>query len=169
MSASLKRSVWCSPGKTAGFRFASAARGGNGISGPVSRMSSLWNAQRCQIPKTVSAPTQYGERVRACAIYLHQYQLVPYQRVSEALHDLAGCSVSAGSIATWVTDCAERLEPFTAEVLAELQRSDVQHNDETGAFLNGVCIGCMSPVHLTLPDIFSIRSAGVPPWMPAEL
>jgi len=40
------------------------------------------------------APVQYGPKVRALAVYLHEYQLVPLARVSELLFDLCACEVS---------------------------------------------------------------------------
>ncbi len=88
-------------------------------------------------PASVTAPVQYGERVRAIAIYLHQYHRVPYARVAEALSDRLGCPVAAGSLVSWVAACAERLAPFEQEVKTVLLAEPVQHNDETGAFVNG--------------------------------
>jgi transposase len=38
-----------------------------------------------EFPKEVCAPVQYGPSVSARALYLHDYQLLPYQRTSEAM------------------------------------------------------------------------------------
>ncbi len=53
-----------------------------------------------RFPQAVKAPVQYGERVRAVATYLHQYQLLPFARTSEAMRDLFACSISPGTIHT---------------------------------------------------------------------
>jgi transposase len=34
-----------------------------------------------EFPQEVKTPAQYGPRLRACAVYLSQYQLLPYSRV----------------------------------------------------------------------------------------
>jgi transposase len=60
---------------------------------------------RCQgesrgtFPAEVSAPAQYGPGIRALAVYLHQYPLVPLQRTCEMLSELCGCLVSEGTLA----------------------------------------------------------------------
>ncbi|MFW0860286.1 MAG: DUF6444 domain-containing protein [Dehalococcoidia bacterium] len=43
---------------------------------------------RGEFPAGVSQPVQYGERVKGFAVYLNQYQLIPYQRVTETFEDL---------------------------------------------------------------------------------
>jgi hypothetical protein len=53
-------------------------------------------------PLGVEAPVQYGPNLRALAVYLHEYQLVPLTRVSELLSDLYACSVSEGTLMAWV-------------------------------------------------------------------
>ena len=49
-----------------------------------------------QFPETVGQPVQYGERIKALGVYLMNYQLLPYERTTEVLGDLFGCSMSAG-------------------------------------------------------------------------
>src|SRR5438045_4021566 len=49
-------------------------------------------------PTEVSAPAQYGPGVRALAVYLQQYQLVPSERTCEALCDLCGSEISEGTL-----------------------------------------------------------------------
>jgi transposase len=57
-------------------------------------------------PAEVSAPTPYGIHVRALAVYLHHAQFVPAQRTCEALAELCGCQLSAGTLARWVQQAA---------------------------------------------------------------
>ncbi len=66
---------------------------------------------RGTFPAAVGAPVQYGPRLRAVAVYLHAYQLVPYDRTAEALADLFGAPVSAGSLASWGSRPPRRWRP----------------------------------------------------------
>jgi transposase len=50
-----------------------------------------------QFPEEVKAAVQYGRGVRARAVYLVSYQLLPYRRASELLADFFSCPISAGS------------------------------------------------------------------------
>ena len=53
-------------------------------------------------PAGVEAPGKSGPNVRALAVYLHQYQLVPLGRTCEVLADLCDCQVSEGTLTVWV-------------------------------------------------------------------
>ena len=57
---------------------------------------------RGSFPAEVEAPVQYGPQIRALAVYLHEYQLVPLARVRELLAGLCACEVSEGTMLTWV-------------------------------------------------------------------
>lgn len=57
----------------------------------------------------VGAGVQYGPGVKARLLYLQQYQLLPYQRTSEAMRELCGCPLWAGTVANIVTECADKL------------------------------------------------------------
>jgi transposase len=98
---------------------------------------------RCQhvtrgtFPPEVSAPAQYGQGVRALAVYLNQYQLVPEARTCETMTDLLGCSLSDGTVARWVQEAAERLEPTVARIADLVAASRMQHADETGVRITG--------------------------------
>jgi len=70
----------------------------------------------------VEAPAQYGPNLRALAVYLHEYQLVPLARVGELLSDLYACSVSEGTLMTWIKLAAERLAPAMAQIADPLER-----------------------------------------------
>jgi transposase len=75
---------------------------------------------------------QYGPGVKARVLYLQQYQLLPYQRTSEAMRDLFGCRVSAGTVANIVRECAAGLVETELKIKRRLRRSPVIHADETG-------------------------------------
>jgi len=54
--------------------------------------------QRSTFPAGVTAAVQYGPGVSALAVYLTQYQLLPYQRTAEVFQELAGIAISPGSL-----------------------------------------------------------------------
>ncbi|MGH2485628.1 MAG: IS66 family transposase [Ktedonobacterales bacterium] len=88
-------------------------------------------------PAAVRGPTQYGPRVRALAVYLHHYQVVPQERTHEAVADLFGCSLSAGSVAQWVEQAGETLAPTVARLADLVAAGPHQHADETGLRIGG--------------------------------
>ena len=92
---------------------------------------------RGTFPAEVEAPVQYGPQMRALAVYLHEYQLVPLARVSELLADLCGCEVSEGTLLTWIQWAAEQLAPTVAQIADWLSVSALQHADETGLRIVG--------------------------------
>jgi transposase len=87
---------------------------------------------RGAFPPTATQPVQYGPRLKAVAVYLQQYQLLPFARTQELLATLFGCSLSEGTLATAAAVCAARLEPIEAAIKAALTRATVAHFDETG-------------------------------------
>jgi transposase len=92
---------------------------------------------RGTFPPEVHAPAQYGQGVRAWAVYLNQYHLLPEARTCEALTDLLGCMLSESTVAGWVQEAAERLEPTVAQIADLVAASPVQHADETGVRVEG--------------------------------
>ncbi len=92
---------------------------------------------RGSFPTGVEAPAQYGPQMRALAVYLHEYQLVPLARVSELLSDLYACEVSEGAVLRWVECAAERLAPVVSRIADWLSASSLQHADETGLRIAG--------------------------------
>jgi transposase len=88
-------------------------------------------------PDGVSAPAQYGPRVRALGLYLVAYQHLPYARAAELLGDWIGAPVSTGTLAAFIAQGAEDLEGFLEEIQARVIASPVVHFDETGARADG--------------------------------
>jgi transposase len=90
-----------------------------------------------RFPAGVSAPVQYGGRVRAVATYLHKYQLLPFARTSEAMRDLFGCSISPGTVDTTRHRCAAKLVRVEEQIKQGLRAADVIGADETGLRVAG--------------------------------
>jgi transposase len=85
---------------------------------------------------SVRSGVQYGASVKARVLYLQQYQLLPYQRTSEAMRDLFGCRLSPGTAANIVRECADELVKTELKIKQRLRRSPVIHADETGLRIN---------------------------------
>ena len=83
-------------------------------------------------PEGVTRPVQYGIGVKVNAVYMSQYQLVPYNRIEDHFFDQMQIPVSAGSIHNFNQDAFERLEFFETWVKNRLAASELIHGDETG-------------------------------------
>jgi transposase len=88
-------------------------------------------------PAGVGAPTQYGPRVRALAIYLTAAQHLPYQRAAQLLADWLGAPLSPATLVGFVKDGAADLDEFLDRVHEQIIDSPVVHFDETGARVGG--------------------------------
>ena len=61
-------------------------------------------------PDGVNAHVQYGQRIRAAAVYCNVQQLIPEDRVCQLLRDLFGAtSLCAASVTNWVNGAARTL------------------------------------------------------------
>ena len=93
---------------------------------------------RAAFPPEVTAPVQYGPRVKSVAVYLKEYQLLPFDRLTEILRDLFACATfSEGTVANMTTACAHRLAPVEAIIRAQVAATDVVGFDETGVRATG--------------------------------
>jgi len=101
------------------------------------RCPACQQVSRGSFPVGVEAPMQYGPQMRALAVYLHEYQVVPLARVSELLADLCACEVSEGTVLTWVEVAAERLAPLVVQIADWLSASRLHHANETGVRIAG--------------------------------
>jgi len=91
-----------------------------------------------KFPEDAPNPVQYGNRVTGLAIYLHDYQLIPYGRSCELLSDICGCEISPATLIKAENICFEKLEGFETEIKNLLYESPVVHFDETGCRINGL-------------------------------
>lgn len=103
-----------------------------------SRRCSCGEVTSGTFPECVTAPVQYGPRLRSVAVYLSQYQLVPMERVSEALSDVFGCeSFSEGTLDQALDACSEGLAAVEEQIEEGLRQAEVVHFDETGLEVRG--------------------------------
>lgn len=85
-----------------------------------------------QWPEGINAPAQYGASVKALAVHLNQYHLLPLKRSSEVLQDIFGLRVSQASLLAFTAEAAHRLKPTVAAIAQAVQDAPVVHADETG-------------------------------------
>ena len=88
-------------------------------------------------PEGVTQSVQYGEQVKGLALYLNQYQLIPYERVSEVFEDLFGQSISQGTLLNAIETSYLQLEPVENWIKDKILDSHTTHFDETGVYFNG--------------------------------
>jgi transposase len=113
----------------------------------ISRVVTEYRAQKVRgengsiyiadFPEGVSRPVQYGTTVKAHAVYLSQYQLIPYSRVEEHFHDWLNIPISAGSIYNFNLETFRKLDLFEKILRLKLTGADFLHVDETGINIGG--------------------------------
>lgn len=84
-------------------------------------------------PPQVSAPVQYGPGVKAAAVYLKNYQLLPYERTCELFADLFACRLSEGTLANILAEGHAQLEEPVGQIKAQIAKSAVVNFDESGS------------------------------------
>lgn len=85
----------------------------------------------------ITQPVQYGAGVKVNAVYMSQFQLIPYNRIEDHFLEQMQIPVNAGSIFNFNQDAYERLEGFGQWVKEKLSSSSLIHADETGINIGG--------------------------------
>lgn len=106
-----------------------------------------------EFPEGVTEPAQYGISVKATAVYLSQYQLIPQARVQDLFSTQYGLPISKGSVNNFNILAAQTLRSwdFKGWLNNHLLASSVLHADETGTNINGTrfWIHCLCNESLT--------------------
>jgi len=90
-----------------------------------------------QFPKGVTQTVQYGAGVKAHAVYMSQFQLLPYDRIKDYFADQMGFPLSVGSLFNFNKKAYEALESFETIAKLKLIEAVLAHADETGINVNG--------------------------------
>lgn len=93
-------------------------------------------------PSDVPQATQYGNTIKGLAIYLNQYQFLPYERLQEFFEDILGQTISQGMLVKINQQCYKNLEEADVEIKRQLQTSANLHHDESGIRINGKLHWC---------------------------
>ena len=80
---------------------------------------------------------QYGPAAQALAVYLCQYQLVPYKRASQFFLDIFGLEVSPGSICAFQENAYDQLASTEQAIADALNNEPIAGADETGMRVAG--------------------------------
>ena len=99
-------------------------------------------------PPGVSKAAQYGTGIKAHAVYMSQFQLIPYNRIQDYFADQLQIPISEGSIFNFNQEAHQLLADFDNRAKAELASSEMIHADETGINIGGKGTGCT--VHPTI-------------------
>jgi transposase len=102
-------------------------------------------------PHDVTRPVQYGRNTKVNAVYMSQYQLLPYERIKDHFESQMDIPLSVGSIYNFNKSAYERLEGFERWLIQRLSESELNHADETGINIDGKrhWLHCVSNNQLT--------------------
>lgn len=88
-------------------------------------------------PDNITKAVQYGKQIKAHAVYLSQYQLLPYKRIQEYFADQLVVPLSEGSLYNFNQQAFNALAEFEQISKDQLAQAYVAHADETGINING--------------------------------
>jgi transposase len=89
-------------------------------------------------PAGATAPAVYGPRLAAIGVYLLHGQFLSVSRTADALRDLFGAPVAAGTVACWVKRSALGIIEHVLPVIRDrITAAPVVHFDETGLRTGG--------------------------------
>jgi transposase len=88
-------------------------------------------------PEGVTKAVQNGSGIKAHAVYMSQYQLIPYNRIQNYFADQINVPISEGSIFNFNKEAFELLANFEDRAKQELAASQLLHADETGINIGG--------------------------------
>lgn len=117
-------------------------------------------------PKDVTRPAQYGINTKVNAVYMSQYQLLPYERIKDHFESQMGIPLSVGSVYNFNKSAYERLERFEQWLIQKLITSGLNHADETGINIKGDrqwphCISNRLLTYLYSPSFEGHRRNGI--------
>lgn len=123
------------------------------------RCTCCGHPNKAAFPEGINAPVQYGPHIRAAAVYLNQYQLLPSARTCELLNDMFGCAISEGTLANILSECSGTLQTPVEQVKQQIAQSPLVHFDETGSRVvkKRWWLHCASTQYATYYDIHPKR------------
>ncbi len=92
---------------------------------------------KATFPDQITAPAQYGPRLKATAVYLRQYQLLPFKRTCELFQDLFSIDLCDGTLMNITKSCSELLNEPLEQIRYQLEQSPVVNVDETSSSVEG--------------------------------
>lgn len=108
----------------------------------VKRCPTCGHSTKAVFPQDVTAPVQYGPRMRGLGVYLSQYQLLPYKRIAELMGHWFGHCPSEATILKANEQVYLQLDTVEHEIAESIVQSAVAHFDETGLRVEGKLWWC---------------------------
>ena len=102
-------------------------------------------------PEHVKSAVQYGPVLKSYAIYLMNYQLLPYKRTSELLANMYGLPVSEGSLNNFLKGYDVLIEEPVTQIKQNIIGAETVHFDESGLY----CQGKRDWVHVASNQLFT--------------
>jgi transposase len=128
--------------------------------------ASIYRCENCRgvtkaaFPDGVVSPVQYGERVKAAAVYLNIQQLIPEDRTAQALSDLFGAPlICPASVVAWVGKKAQELGRSTRSSASGSPRRRFAISTKPGFASPASCNGCIPRRAWPSPSIAPTKSA----------
>ena len=88
-------------------------------------------------PAEVRQPVQYGSRLKAQAVYLNNYQLLPLERTCELFEDFYGHAPSQSFILAANSAFVKQTEETLSRIKQQVIAADIVHFDESGVRVEG--------------------------------
>lgn len=88
-------------------------------------------------PQGVSKDVQYGNGLKSHAVYMSQYQMLPYDRTQKYFEDELKIPLSSGSLFNFNKQAYKELEKFEKIAKKQLINSPLINADETGINVGG--------------------------------
>lgn len=92
---------------------------------------------RGAFPEGVSAPVQYGPRIKAAVVHLTNHHMMPIARTGALMGDFFGLPMSDATVLSANEEAKTRLADTVAAIGNALQTAPVAHADETGMRVAG--------------------------------
>lgn len=89
------------------------------------------------LAKELTQSIQYGNHIKALAIYLGNMQLLPLARTVELFKDILGVEISEGTLVNIQAEMAGKVTPSTEHIKELLIQAIKRHADETGTRIAG--------------------------------
>lgn len=130
------------------------------------------NRYMAPFPDGVTKAVQYGAGIKAHAVYLSQFQLIPYNRIQDYFADQLHIPISEGTIFNFNKQAYGALDTFENRAKEQLIASSVAHADETGINMGGArhWLHCVSNPYWTLyyphakRGMEAFEAMGILPW-----
>jgi transposase len=92
---------------------------------------------RGSFPASVGQPVQYGTKIKALSVLLNTDHKIPFEKISQLLGDLYGCSFNEGTAISANQACFDALEAAEESIKSKILQARTAHFDETGMRVEG--------------------------------